>query len=309
MAMRLRNFDEDGFWLKGNIHSHSTASDGDLPPETMLQSFARRGYGFMSVTDHNHYVDYSDWKIGDMVIIPGFELSGMLGGKPVHLNFIQQGTDSPFESGTHFKMGTTEETVAFCRKYQDQFLIILNHPDWSLLEFQDIADVDFLTGVEIYNWGTELGENMGESVHFWESGLRRGWRWKGLATDDNHHGYTEQEGWPFDCWYIDAYGGWINVKVRDKSQKAIIEAIQNGNFYASSGPEIYDFYVEDNAVHITCSPVDRIIIKGEHRNIRRAIGPGLTNAVIELRDNKEYVRAECIDANGKVAWTNPIYLV
>ena len=136
--MRLRNFDKDGFWLKGNVHSHSTASDGDLPPEVMIQSFADRGYGFLSVTDHNHYVDYSDQKYGDMILIPGFELSGHLGGKPVHLNFIQKGSASPFQSGTHFRMENTEDTEDFCRRYKDQFLIILNHPDWSLLEFQDI---------------------------------------------------------------------------------------------------------------------------------------------------------------------------
>ncbi len=309
MAMELRNFSKDGLWLKGNLHSHSTASDGDLSPEMMVRSFAERGYDFISVTDHNYYHDYSDLKIDNFILIPGFELSGSLNEKPVHLNFIQKGKHSPFESGTHFKMSSSEETDEFCRKHKDDYLIILNHPNWSLLEFPDIANIDYFTGVEVYNWGTVLGENMGESTHFWESGLRRGWKWKAIASDDNHHGYVEQEGWPFNCWYIDAYGGWICVRTEERSQEAIIKAIENGSFYASSGPEIYDFYVKDNYAYISCSPVDRIIIKGEYRNIRRAIGPGITEAKIELRGNKEFVRAECIDSNGKVAWTNPIYLV
>jgi len=98
------------------------------------------------------------------------------------------------------------------------------------------------------------------------------------------------------------------VKAKNRSIKAITEALEKGYFYATSGPEIYDFSVQDRIAHVSCSPVSRIIFKGERRNYVRQMGTNLTEFTAPLRGNKEYVRVECIDEQGKVAYSNPIYL-
>ncbi len=42
-----------GTWYKGSIHCHSTASDGELTPQQVIDWHAANGYGFLAITDHN----------------------------------------------------------------------------------------------------------------------------------------------------------------------------------------------------------------------------------------------------------------
>ena len=49
---------QEGIWLKGNLHGHSTVSDGKLSPQKIFEGYHRRGYDFYSLTDHNIYTKY-----------------------------------------------------------------------------------------------------------------------------------------------------------------------------------------------------------------------------------------------------------
>jgi predicted metal-dependent phosphoesterase TrpH len=40
-------------WLKGNTHTHTTYSDGDSSPETVVDWCVDHGYDFIFLTDHN----------------------------------------------------------------------------------------------------------------------------------------------------------------------------------------------------------------------------------------------------------------
>src|SRR5690242_20312077 len=42
---------------KGNIHTHTTWSDGDRPPQDVYLWFRERGYNFLAITDHNTITD------------------------------------------------------------------------------------------------------------------------------------------------------------------------------------------------------------------------------------------------------------
>ena len=53
-AMSCENlFSKPGQWYKGCLHVHSTASDGRLTPEEVLQWYRGRGYHFVALADHN----------------------------------------------------------------------------------------------------------------------------------------------------------------------------------------------------------------------------------------------------------------
>ena len=41
-------------WYKGNIHTHTTESDGDADPEKVVGWYRRHGYDFLVLSDHNH---------------------------------------------------------------------------------------------------------------------------------------------------------------------------------------------------------------------------------------------------------------
>ena len=40
-------------WYKGNLHTHTTMSDGDSTPEVVAQWYKEHGYQFLILSDHN----------------------------------------------------------------------------------------------------------------------------------------------------------------------------------------------------------------------------------------------------------------
>ena len=45
--------DEHGArWFKGNLHTHTTDSDGQMSPDDCAALYRGRGYDFLSLTDH-----------------------------------------------------------------------------------------------------------------------------------------------------------------------------------------------------------------------------------------------------------------
>jgi hypothetical protein len=45
-------FQRPGRFFKGNLHTHSTVSDGSLPPEDVISLYRQHGYDFLAITDH-----------------------------------------------------------------------------------------------------------------------------------------------------------------------------------------------------------------------------------------------------------------
>ena len=41
-----------GSWLKCALHTHSTESDGDLPPQALARQYAAAGFDVLAITDH-----------------------------------------------------------------------------------------------------------------------------------------------------------------------------------------------------------------------------------------------------------------
>ena len=50
--MKRLPFGKPGTFRKGNIHTHSTASDGELEPEEVCRRYREGGYNFLAITDH-----------------------------------------------------------------------------------------------------------------------------------------------------------------------------------------------------------------------------------------------------------------
>lgn len=307
--MKLTNFIEDGAWYKGNLHAHSTNSDGDLPPEEVIKAYRDRGYHFLSLTDHNIFTDYSQYNDKDFLMIPGFELSCPLNKqKGMHLNVLQKGDCCDFKQNQRFLVDSPEKTVDFVGKYKHNNIIMLNHPYWSLLEWEEVIGLDGISCMEVYNHGSEWLDCVGEASKFWDTLLRKGKKLWGLATDDNHNGYVGMDGWPFHLLQTDSFGGYIVVKARELTRSGVMQAVLDGSFYSTTGPEIYDFYLEDDTMVVTCSPCQRIIFSGDQRYFQRSIGVGLTQFRAKRRGPEKYIRVQCVDQYGKTAYSNPIYL-
>jgi hypothetical protein len=316
------NFLRDGKFYKGNLHAHTTRSDGRASPETLVSEYKERGYDFLAITDHNIYTDfkgaYSDEKF---LLLPGMEINAPpQPGNDTEYHFLTlPGTDemrerAPMPEYEHdFRLNLEPlHTAEYLQPILDDawargYCITLNHPFWSRAEYDQVLRFKHILALEVYNFCSAAIENTGESFQCWDAVLRGGGRLWGTAVDDTHHFF------PVDEPGNDAFGGFVVAKARSLSQDGIMSAIVSGSFYGSSGgPEIYDFYVEDGIARFHCSPAERIYFGGRARHMRWKFaapgGPALTEFSCPLTGDELYVRAECFDALGGKSFTNPIWL-
>ena len=66
--------------LKGNLHAHTTFSDGRRPIHEVITRYRELGYDFLAVTDHDDRIQEDYWfqiPPGDqrMLVLPGVELN------------------------------------------------------------------------------------------------------------------------------------------------------------------------------------------------------------------------------------------
>jgi hypothetical protein len=308
-------FSERGNWYKGNIHSHTTVSDGNLRPEESAAAYKSRGYDFLALTEHNVFTSY-DGKFGsDFVTLDSFEYNFVMDEgdrREFHLNVFPTGDRASFGHMQAFeprqmKGGDYRVVQAAIDEFASRgCLVMLNHPSWSMNELEDVLPLSGLFAMELYNHSSSFLENMGGSIALWDALLRRGKRLWGTATDDNHNLHSLRSP------YSDSFGGWICVKAERLDAASILSSLAEGSFYSSTGPEIFRFEIEGDRASFECSPVDRIHLSADGRQYQTAAskaGKGELRAFsARLAGDEKYVRMECVDSWGRRAYTNPIFL-
>lgn len=302
--MKVSQFNKNYNWYKGNLHSHSTVSDGRLSPEELVKVYYEKGYNFLALTDHSIYSYWKELGREDFIIIPGVEIAIDEISRPRCYHFVGI---SKFFSGKDKKERISEicwtgpESIQkVINTLRDKGMVVfLCHPIWSRTEFEDFKNLDGYFGVEVYNNGCEVDNRTGFSTVYWDSLLRRGKKIWGIAVDDNHNNID------------DSLGGWVVVNAPRLTASDIIDALIEGRFYSSTGPSIYDFVVEDREAFVECSKVKAIhfvTYESRGKSFYAKDNGYLSSARFRLSGKELYVRVECIDENGKIAWTNPIFL-
>lgn len=310
---------EKGNWYKGNLHCHSTMSDGKFTPAEIVDMYKNKGYSFLAFSEHELFTNWKEFNTDKFLIMPAIERAINLEGREMcyHIHGIQGSCDfvknSKKDALKHncrkeIPKWQGQETVqGVINELKDTGnLVMFNHPIWSLNELEDFINLEGYFALEIFNYGCEVESKTGLATVYWDSLLNRGRKIWGIATDDNHNKNMYEEA--TEEW--DSFGGWINVNAKELTQDAIAEALLKGSFYASSGPEIYDYGIIDGEVFIECSPVEKIyFLSGNGRGYsRRNISGDITKATYKLKGKEKYVRIECEDKYGKIAWTNPIFI-
>lgn len=283
-----------GNWYKGNLHTHTTNSDGKISPEILPQKYADAGYHFLALTDH--------WKITTPTNKPGNGFLLLKGieydvwktelNETFHIVAIEPDKLMPIEKSS------TSPQQAIDMLNQTGAVVFLAHPYWSSLTIKEVLELHDFLGVEVYNHGCNLEIAKGFSNIHWDDLLVRGKKLFGFAVDDAHERI------------VDYCGGWVMVKAQELTKDAICSALKQGLFYSSTGPEIYKLEIRDKKAYIECSPVSRIncMCNGwTGWTIWPKNGDTMTSAEFPIRDNVRYLRIECIDNSGKIAWSNPFY--
>lgn len=295
--MKKSYFPEDGIWLKGNMHSHSTVSDGMFTPEELAKSYASAGYDFLSMTDHNVLVPHSDLSEKSLLLLAGLEHDIEYSpDKCTHVVGLSAAgkQDTGYLCKRYSAEELTDQQLVDMMREDGQF-VSLAHPVWSRMEPEEVLELEGFHAVEVFNNGTEHLCHGGNAEVFWELLLRRGKRVLATAVDDVHVA-------------DDLFGGWVWVKAARRSAESILDALFRGAFYSSSGPVIHDFGMDGNTVYISCSDCREIhFVTYPPRGKSFFSEKPLREAAHTLTGREAYVRAVCVDAGGYSAWTNPVF--
>lgn len=287
-------FDSPGIWYKGNLHTHSDNSDGELSPQKVVDWYKSHGYDFLVISDHNKLTDVSKFSDPKLLLIGGteFGVDRTELGESYHLlalNLIKA-FELPEGIGV-------QKAIDLIRSQGGE--IVVAHPYWSSLTINELLPLQGYIGLEVFNTTCLTGIGKGLSGVHWDDLLARGRQVWGFAVDDAHFHRP------------DAGQGWIMVKAPQLTRHDIISAIKEGCFYSSCGPEIMDIQLSDNSVSVKCSEaavVNFICNLSRGKSFQAEGSNLLTEAEFKLSGKESYVRVECIDKMGRFAWSNPFFL-
>lgn len=290
--------------LKIGLHTHTTLSDGHRTPEEVASIYKDEGYDAIALTDH--WVYGAGGEIGGLTILSGCEynVGGVDEWTGVHETYhivgvgMTRDPEVPEEylrnQDGHIR-DRVRDIVRLIRGAGG--LAILAHPAWSLNTSEQILGCGDFDATEIYNsvsdWGMSDRPYSGIIV---DQIASYGMFLPLLATDDTHYYDGDQ------C------RGWVAVEADAAEELGLVEALRQGRFYATQGPEVHLERISPTAVKLTCSPAVKIAFLSNSvwsagRMVR---GEGLTEATYEFKRHEIFVRAEVTDACGRVGYSNII---
>ena len=295
-------FQLPGRWYRGNLHTHTTRSDGAWSPGQVAEWYAQHGYDFIAFTEHERVTDreairslsLGDHQTNGLLVLPGVELS--VGhshqGAPVHVVVVGDITDLPA-----FNSLTLGQALAW--GWQSGAFVFLAHPYWSGMSTEELMALDGVGAIESFNNASDLENHKGWATVYWDNMLARGKVTFGVATDDSH--FHE----------ADHGGGWVMVKAPELTPSAIIAALRAGHFYSSAGPLIHNIQLVDDRLYVETSPAIGIYwissgCFGWH--VHAPPGQTLTAADFYVPGGLEWIRIEVCDAQRRWAWSNPLFL-
>jgi len=307
------SFAQDWIWARGNLHTHTTNSDGNMPPEFVADWYKTHGYQFLVISDHSKYTDVTplDTDPNDGFVLIGGEELGVRGAKrPIHANAIGISATIPDPTALTRPGKSLKNLVEVIRKAGG--IPQVNHPNfgWSLTH-REILEIQGPYLMEIANCHPAVN-NAGDYAYLpveqtWDILLSNGRTVYATATDDAHNLNPEKPGGAMPG------KGWIYVRVREITPTAILDGIRKGDFYASTGVQLEDFSFNGKEFQV------KVIPKSGEKYLIRFVGKwgqilqetDGTSAIYRVKAAHEpnaYVRAKVICTDGTVAWTQAFRL-
>jgi hypothetical protein len=293
-------FEVPGRFWRGNLHTHTTLSDGALSLSDTVAVYRDAGYDFVAITDHFRakygfpLADTRSLRTPDFTTLLGAELHAPRTSLALDWHVIAVGLPPDFPPADR---GETGPLLARRARRAGAF-IGMAHPAASLLTLADAESLDAAHAVEVYN-AVSAWEDRGDSWHLCDVLLARGYRLTAYAADDAH--FQPQD--PPGC------AAWVQVRSMTLEPAALLAALKAGHYYSSTGPTLEDISVTGGKVTVRCSPATRIVVTGGVPGKQVLSGDDLTEGTLPItRFRDGYFRVTVVDAEGHRAWSNPIWL-
>ncbi len=297
-------FDGEGQWYKANLHTHTTNSDGTWSPQEAVDAYRKKGYDILAITDHDHLTNVDEFQRDDFLMIPSAEYhplnSANTYGERHHLVCLNLKQEHGPTREKHVQ-DLVKAVIA------DGGMVIAGHPYWLKQNISDLQQLDGISAMEVFNTVCKrVGREYSDQI--WDDYCLRVGPVGGIA-DDDCHGDEKECG-----------GGWVWIRAKELTLPAVMDALKNEMYYASTGPKFKSIRVVPDVekannwkhyrVFVECEPVKSIlgIVGRGGERIEGENGEDVTSAEIVVGTNMPFVRIEIHAADGTKAWASPIKL-
>lgn len=285
-------WDQEGnCWLKGNLHTHTTCSDGHRTPEEVLTMYRDAGYDFIALTDHWVLSDTVDKE--DFLQLAGCEFDMGTNAQEGVFHVVAIGMEETpnLTKGGGLALQNVVDEIRRCGG-----IAILAHPAWSLNRPGDVLPITGLSGVEIYNTVSGRPWNgRPYSGDFIDALGVAGKYLPCMAADDAHFYEGEQ------------MVSYLMLKAKSPSKEDVMAALRAGDFYATQGP-CFSVKWEGDRLIVESTPVEEVVFLSDQLWVPDRVWSGhdITRAEYQIKTTEHFVRVELYDKEGRAAWSSPI---
>ncbi len=298
-------------WYKGNLHCHTTNSDGKSSPQRVASYYKSLGYHFLGISDHNHLTkleEYGDNLDENFIGIPCCEYSGARNCHVLALNVNNAVGPTDRNMGEWPKEKILQDGIN--KISHAHGIPVICHPSWEwTFTEKEIMLTKNCSFFEVCNAAPDCNSyptpGLSANEQIWDKLLSANFRFKGIATDDAHLYHRN-----YDPRISIGGKGWIVVKSKNLVKKNILNAIINGCFYATTGIEILQYSVTKKQIRISIHPKGREKVTFEFFGnqgelLKQAFGE---SSEYTINGDENYIRIRMSSTSGTWAWTQPIFL-
>lgn len=289
----------DTRWYRGDLHSHTIHSDGQITVEDRVRGAVERGQDFLAITDHNTISqarEHDRWP-DEITPIRGSEITTF------HGHIMCLGLSEAIDWRDDARGSGAASIVA--QAHRQHALVSINHPNafgdpWCGGCHWDFALVDYSTfdAIEVWNgrWAVPDTDNEG-ALAFWTDLLDAGFRPTAVSGSDSHS--AEEDQYPaLPLTYVHA---------DDCREESILNGIRSGRAILSSGP-IVSFRARGSDGKDIVLPGERLPADG---TFDLAVDVGQLDEPATLwyvTSGSKVALGECIPTGGRLARTGLVAL-
>ena len=336
--MKTYLFGEKAHCYKANMHTHTTVSDGAFSPEETKRRYMEQGYSVVAFTDHEVLFDHSDLSDENFLAITSYEAEIMSGAsensdKLCHLNLYAKdphnttlvGFDSNRRALHKYQEDIRQGRIKYTGKdakiayspaginefiktaKENGFLVCYNHPAWSNETIFDFCQYDGFFAMEIYNHASYVSETCTAeewNIKEYDMLLNMGKRIYPICADDSHNPDVNDK-------FCDGFGGFLIINAENLTYRAVLDAIEHGDFYASTGAMMDTVFVEDGKLCVTCPDAAGIkfFTNGRRgRYVKGESGQPVTYGEYQVHPDDGFVRVEVFSKDGKIACSRAYFM-
>ena len=300
--------DGEGRFFRGNLHCHSNLSDGQTSPEDVASAYRDAGYDFLCLSDHFE-AEYG-WRITDTRHLRDKDFTTILGAELSSAPWDDRDCYWVTAAGlpVNFEAPPADHHASAITKAREAgAFVVMLHPGLNNLPLAAagrLPALDAVHAVEIYNHNGAMAAIPDRAIgaYMLDGLLENGRRLLVNAGDDAHFGHPS-----------DRFGGWIEVHAECLDPDLLLASMKAGRYYSTQGPTIREQVIDSDRLLVKTSEAYAINVttggdRWQSGDERHDMNGRISEAEFDLTPYRgSYCRVIVVDADGKRAWSNPIW--